>query len=60
MSVSASQTGFARSLWQRGSRLVTSLLSLLVTLLGLLAFTFMLSHLSPVDPVQQIAGDHAS
>ncbi|AIX49049.1 peptide ABC transporter permease [Pantoea sp. PSNIH1] len=60
MSVSASQTRFARSLWQRGSRLVTSLLSLLVTLLGLLAFTFMLSHLSPVDPVQQIAGDHAS
>jgi peptide/nickel transport system permease protein len=60
MSVSASQTGFARSLWQRGSRLVTSLLSLLVTLLGLLAFTFMLSHHSPVDPVQQIAGDHAS
>ncbi len=60
MAVSASQAGFARPLWQRVSRLVTSLLSLLVTLIGLLAFTFMLSHLSPVDPVQQIAGDHAS
>ncbi len=60
MAVSASQTGFARSLWPRVSRLITSLLSLLVTLIGLLAFTFMLSHLSPVDPVQQIAGDHAS
>lgn len=60
MAASASSAGFARPLWQRFSRLVTSLLSLLVTLVGLLAFTFMLSHLSPVDPVQQIAGDHAS
>ncbi|MDE1186160.1 MAG: ABC transporter permease [Pantoea sp.] len=60
MAASAPQAGFARPLWQRTSRLITSLLSLLVTLLGLLAFTFMLSHLSPVDPVQQIAGDHAS
>ncbi|MBP2194661.1 ABC transporter permease [Erwiniaceae bacterium L1_54_6] len=60
MAASAPQAGFARPLWQRTSRIVTSLLSLLVTLLGLLAFTFMLSHLSPVDPVQQIAGDHAS
>ncbi|MCE0489113.1 ABC transporter permease [Pantoea sp. Mb-10] len=60
MAVSASQAGFARPLWQRLSRLITSLLSLVVTLVGLLAFTFMLSHLSPVDPVQQIAGDHAS
>ncbi|WP_313683328.1 ABC transporter permease [Pantoea sp.] len=60
MAASAPQAGFARPLWQRTSRFITSLLSLLVTLLGLLAFTFMLSHLSPVDPVQQIAGDHAS
>ncbi|ADU70307.1 ABC transporter permease [Pantoea sp. At-9b] len=60
MAASAPQAGFARPLWQRTSRLLTSLLSLLVTLVGLLAFTFMLSHLSPVDPVQQIAGDHAS
>ncbi|BAN98087.1 binding-protein-dependent transporter inner membrane component [Plautia stali symbiont] len=60
MAASASSAGFARPLWQRFSRLVTSLLSLLMTLVGLLAFTFMLSHLSPVDPVQQIAGDHAS
>lgn len=60
MAASAPQAGFARPLWQRTSRLLTSLLSLLVTLIGLLAFTFMLSHLSPVDPVQQIAGDHAS
>ena len=34
MAVSASQAGFARPLWQRVSHLVTSLLSLLVTLVG--------------------------
>lgn len=60
MALWVSQTGFARSFRLRTQRLVTVLFSLLVTLLGLLAFTFMLSHLSPVDPVQQIAGDHAS
>ncbi|WP_345830886.1 ABC transporter permease [Erwinia sp. HDF1-3R] len=50
----------ARVFWLRGGRLLTGIASLAVTLLGLLAFTFMLSHLSPVDPVLQIAGDHAS
>lgn len=60
MALWVSQAGFARSFRLRTQRLLTVLLSLLVTLLGLLAFTFMLSHLSPVDPVQQIAGDHAS
>ncbi|WP_017349941.1 ABC transporter permease [Pantoea sp. A4] len=52
--------GSARLFGHRLGRIATSLLSLLVTLLGLLAFTFMLSHFSPIDPVQQIAGDHAS
>ncbi|WP_275553572.1 ABC transporter permease [Mixta sp. Marseille-Q2659] len=60
MANSATQAGLARQFWRGGSRLITSLLSLLVTLLGLLAFTFMLSHLSPVDPVLQVAGDRAS
>ncbi|MEI2266487.1 ABC transporter permease [Erwinia sp. CGal63] len=54
------EAGSARLFWLRGSRLATGVLSLAVTLLGLLAFTFTLSHLSPVDPVLQIAGDHAS
>ena len=54
------EAGAARRFWRGGGRLATSLISLLITLLGLLAFTFMLSHLSPVDPVLQIAGDHAS
>ncbi|MDR7344241.1 peptide/nickel transport system permease protein [Pantoea alhagi] len=60
MAYSATHAGFARQFWRGGRHLVTGLLSLLVTLLGLLAFTFMLSHLSPVDPVLQVAGDHAS
>ncbi len=60
MSGFAAQAGSARLFWLRGGRLFTGLASLAVTLLGLLAFTFMLSHLSPVDPVLQVAGDHAS
>ncbi|WLS78079.1 ABC transporter permease [Erwinia pyri] len=60
MTVSVSKAGSARLFWLRSGRLFTGLASLAVTLLGLLAFTFMLSHLSPVDPVLQIAGDHAS
>ncbi|OON41893.1 peptide ABC transporter permease [Izhakiella australiensis] len=60
MATLPANAGFARRLRQRSGRLLTNLLSLLVTLFGLLAFTFMLSHLSPVDPVMQIAGDHAS
>lgn len=38
----------------------TGLLTLLVTLIGLLFFTFMLTTLSPVDPAIRIAGDRAS
>ncbi len=50
----------ARLFWRRSGGALGALLSLVVTLLGLLVFTFALSHLSPVDPVLQIAGDHAS
>ncbi|MBX8488710.1 MULTISPECIES: ABC transporter permease [Pseudomonas syringae group] len=38
----------------------TGLLTLLVTLLGLLLFTFLLTTLSPVDPALRLAGDRAS
>lgn len=38
----------------------TGSVSILITLLGLLLFTFALSHFSPIDPVLQLAGDHAS
>lgn len=60
MAVVAAEAGPARLFWLRGGQIATGLLSLAVTLLGLLAFTFILSHLSPVDPVLQIVGDHAS
>ncbi|WP_158783381.1 ABC transporter permease [Pantoea sp. BAV 3049] len=60
MALFVAEAGSARLFWLRSGRLLTGLLSLAVTLLGLLAFTFMLSHLSPVDPVLQIVGDHAS
>lgn len=60
MTVTVAQAGSSRLFWLKSGRLLTGLASLLVTLLGLLAFTFMLSHLSPVDPALQIAGDHAS
>lgn len=60
MTVTVAQAGASRLFWLKSGRLLTGLASLLVTLLGLLAFTFMLSHLSPVDPALQIAGDHAS
>lgn len=60
MALFAAEAGSARLFWLRSGQIVTGLISLTVTLLGLLAFTFMLSHLSPVDPVLQIVGEHAS
>jgi len=60
MTAFVAEAGSVRLYWLRSGRLLTSLISLVMTLLGLLAFTFMLSHLSPVDPVLQIVGDHAS
>lgn len=50
----------ARLFWRRTGGAIGAVLSLVVTLLGLLVFTFALSHLSPVDPVLQLVGDHAS
>lgn len=49
-----------RLFWRRSGGVLSALVSLVVTLFGLLVFTFALSRLSPVDPVLQIAGDHAS
>ncbi|WJV66845.1 ABC transporter permease [Pectobacteriaceae bacterium CE70] len=60
MASDAVYAGFIRWFKQRASRLLTGIISLIVTMLGLLAFTFTLSHLSPIDPVLQLAGDHAS
>ncbi|ATA21812.1 peptide/nickel transport system permease protein [Gibbsiella quercinecans] len=53
-------TARARQRWRWAQRLLGGAASLVLTLLGLLLFTFMLSHLAPIDPALQIAGDHAS
>lgn len=45
---------------RRAQVAATGLLTLAVTLIGLLFFTFMLTTLSPVDPALRIAGDRAS
>ena len=60
MSVSAPLQGRSNPFRRLSQRLAGNLFSLLITLLGLLAFTFTLSHLSPVDPVLQLVGDHAT
>ncbi len=56
----SASAGLARRYWRWGGRLLGGALSLALTLLGLLLFTFMLSHLAPIDPALQVAGDHAS
>jgi len=60
MTDSSTPAGFVRQGWRWSGRLLTGLVSLALTLLGLLAFTFTLSHLAPIDPTLQVAGDHAS
>ncbi len=50
----------AKRLRQMLVTLAQSGFTLALTLLGLLVITFSLSALSPVDPVLQIVGDHAS
>lgn len=46
--------------WRRLYTAAQTLFTLVLTLLGLLLATFLLSALSPVDPVLQIVGEHAS
>lgn len=41
-------------------RLASGLISLILTLFGLLVFTFILSRAAPIDPALQLVGDHAS
>ncbi|CAK8737365.1 Dipeptide transport system permease protein DppB [Sodalis praecaptivus] len=60
MTAAATINDAAGQRWRWGGRLLTGVMSLAVTLFGLLVFTFMLSHLAPIDPVLQLVGDHAS
>ncbi|REG82202.1 ABC transporter permease [Marinomonas pollencensis] len=53
--------GVMRRLWiGRSQYLASGLISLALTLLGLLVFTFLLSRAAPIDPALQLVGDHAS
>jgi peptide/nickel transport system permease protein len=48
---------FARTLLRGGTR---TLLTLALTLVGLLLATFLIQRASPIDPVLRVVGDHAS
>lgn len=60
MSVADKPAGRMQPSWRWVGGIATGMISLAVTLLGLLIFTFMLSHLAPIDPALQMVGDHAS
>lgn len=60
MALTFSAAGPAGHSWRWVGRVVAGGISLAVTLLGLLIFTFILSHMAPIDPVLQLVGDHAS
>ncbi|CAM3793829.1 putative D,D-dipeptide transport system permease protein DdpB [Vibrio aerogenes CECT 7868] len=54
-------SGAERRLWtNRFQHWLGGFLSFLLTLLGLLVFTFILSRSAPIDPALQLVGDHAS
>ncbi|SLM63464.1 MULTISPECIES: ABC transporter permease [Dickeya] len=44
----------------RPGRMLGGVVSLCLTLFGLLFFTFLLTHLAPIDPALPVAGEHAS
>lgn len=61
MTQSNPSSGALRRFWT--SRLqpwLSGFLSFLMTLFGLLVFTFILSRAAPIDPALQLVGDHAS
>ncbi|MGM3175065.1 ABC transporter permease [Dickeya lacustris] len=54
---------FFQPLWgalSRPGRMLGAMVSLCLTVLGLLFFTFLLTHLAPIDPALPVAGEHAS
>lgn len=55
MALSSTAGHMARNRWW-----LVKGISMLLTLLVLLLITFLLSRLAPIDPVLQVAGDHAS
>lgn len=55
-----SDNGPHRSWLSTGRSWISGLIALILTLLGLLVFTFALSRAAPIDPALQLVGDHAS
>ncbi len=54
-------SGSLSRLWtSRFQPLLSGFLSFVLTLFGLLIFTFLLSRAAPIDPALQLVGDHAS
>lgn len=60
MDLSLEQSTNPRRWLRRGHSAFNALVSFVLTLFGLLIFTFTLSRAAPIDPAQQLVGDHAS
>lgn len=61
MTQSTPSIGAMRRFWTRRLQpMMSGFLSFLLTLFGLLVFTFILSRSAPIDPALQLVGDHAS
>jgi peptide/nickel transport system permease protein len=52
--------GFSAPLLRRAKGLATAIVSLAVTMLGLLLITFIIGRVMPIDPVLAVVGDRAS
>jgi len=52
--------GFSAPLWRRLKALTTVIVSVAITMLGLLLVTFVIGRVMPIDPVLAVVGDRAS
>jgi peptide/nickel transport system permease protein len=52
--------GFSAPLWRRLKALATVIVSVAITMLGLLLITFIIGRVMPIDPVLAVVGDRAS
>ncbi len=58
--VAPGRRGFTAPLFRRARGLATALLSLAITMLGLLLVTFVIGRVMPIDPVLAVVGERAS
>jgi peptide/nickel transport system permease protein len=52
--------GFSAPFWRRLKALTTVIVSVAITMLGLLLITFVIGRVMPIDPVLAVVGDRAS